>query len=188
MKPLRSKMSDSKDIDSRDSSEDLYLDQANNNQADNNDQTEETNNDQEKTDCPEPVPTFRPCEHTPEPRTETRTDPKSDLSKYIDMLLPILTSYLTNSMGSGFSYNPKPCPAEELIKEFNNIWEGLDQIANDRVRAICFMDRMNKFHEKLWSYAKSNSKTNNTFSNSALSQTSDKWRREISNVMVQLTK
>ena len=118
------------------------------------------------------------------------------------MLLPMITSLLSGSNSSGgsgldfsslFPTKKEKCPIVDLIKEFNGLWEGLDSIGNKRVRAICFMNNLNKFHDHIWSYARTHStSTNNEDSSilrsSTLDLTSEKLRREINNVMEELSK
>ena len=111
----------------------------------------------------------------------------SDLQPIIEFLTPLMMSYLSSSSSSS---SKTPCPATELLSGFNEIWDGLDQIGNKKIRAICFMDRLNKFHETLWKYARENSSkdTSGILGSTALSLTEEKMRNEISNVMKQLSK
>ena len=141
---------------------------------------------------PEPEPKKDPPRPVPASFRAGRTEP--DMSTWINMLLPIFTNLLNSSgsassLFSGLGNNNKVCPAEELVKQFNSIWDGLDRISDDKVRAICFMDRLNKFHERLWAYARSNAvkDVKGTFATSALDMTEEKFHKEISNVMSQLT-
>lgn len=78
-----------------------------------------------------------------------------------------------------------------MIKEFNGIWEGLDKIENNKIRAICFMNNLNTFHDHIWSYAGKHgisSKGNDTVTSTVLNLTSEKLRNEINNVMDALCK
>ena len=112
------------------------------------------------------------------------------MKPYIDLLLPMITSLLSGGSNSSSHESKKLCPAEELVSTFNVLCEGLDQMGNKKIRAICFMDRLNKFHKKLWEYSRTNSTSDSkgVFVSTALDLTAQNLRREITNVMKQLSK
>ena len=112
-----------------------------------------------------------------------------DIISMIGMLTPLLTPLLSSYTDES-SFNQISCPAKELVSQFNKMWDGLDQMGNKKIRAICFMDRLNKFHQNLWKYAATNASDDkeNTFNATALSLTAEKMKGEIDNVMKQLSK
>lgn len=108
----------------------------------------------------------------------------------ISTLLPLFTSL--NSMGSSSlfsSSSPEKCSRSlklvEIAEQFQTLCDGLDSISNDKIRAICFMDRLNKFHDHFW-----NDETVSTTGDVEGTASTLMRRRiqgEISNVMEQLT-
>lgn len=105
--------------------------------------------------------------------------------------IPLFISALTSGnsiFGSGSSSKSK-FPISNLVEEFNCLWSGLDRMDNKSVRAICFVDRLSKFHESLWSYAREQcSKGKSDMSSAVLDLSADKLRSELINVMEQLNK
>jgi len=106
-----------------------------------------------------------------------------------DQLLPALTKQLYATTESKYGHGSSSDPTYELVSSFNSLSDGLDKIRNDKIRAICFMDRLTKFHEKVGNYDKTNSSSYSSdfMSSTALSLSSDKLRGEMSNVMSQLS-
>ena len=131
------------------------------------------------------------------PSCPFRTSPDSFFNNdIVKSLIPIITSLLnsriSSSLGLGLCKTKESCYADELLNEFNDLWSGLDNFTDNKIRAICFMNNLNKFHDHIWSYAKKHSsknsdetKQNNIFS-TTLDLTSEKLCCEINNVMEQL--
>ena len=108
--------------------------------------------------------------------------------QFISILSSLLTTYLTQSAYSSskpsFSRSKDTCPINKIIKDYNNLWEGLNDIENKKVRAICFMNNLSRFHESVWSFAKKHD--DKLLTKTALDLSSEKLRNEILNVMNQL--
>lgn len=94
-------------------------------------------------------------------------------------------TYLSSSTYKTSSFRPKDkCPMDDIIKDFTGLWDGLNGIENKKVRAICFMNNLNKFHDSIWKYAKTHNNT--TLGETTLNLTLEKLHTEIINVMEQL--
>ena len=105
--------------------------------------------------------------------------------QFITTLTSLLMTYLSSSAYKISSYRPKDkCPMDDIIKDFTGLWDGLNGIENKKVRAICFMNNLNKFHDSIWKYAKTHNNT--TLGETTLNLTLEKLHTEIINVMEQL--
>lgn len=101
----------------------------------------------------------------------------------ITTLTSLLMTYLSSSTYKTSSTKDK-CPIDDIIKDFTGLWDGLNGIENKKVRAICFMNNLNKFHDSIWKYAKTHNNT--TLGETTLNLTLEKLHTEIINVMEQL--
>lgn len=135
------------------------------------------------------APTFK--EETSESKEEKPTQcPFSFFGseQFISILSSLLTTYLTQSAYSSskpsFSRSKDTCPINKIIKDYNNLWEGLNDIENKKIRAICFMNNLSRFHESVWSFARKHD--DKLLTKTALDLSSEKLRNEILNVMNQL--
>jgi len=105
--------------------------------------------------------------------------------QFITTLTSLLMTYLSSSAYKTSSTKPKDkCPMDDIIKDFTGLWDGLNGIENKKVRAICFMNNLNKFHDSIWKYAKTHNNT--TLGETTLNLTLEKLHTEIINVMEQL--
>lgn len=105
--------------------------------------------------------------------------------QFISTLTSLLMTYLSSSAYKTSSTKPKDkCPMDDIIKDFTGLWDGLNGIENKKVRAICFMNNLNKFHDSIWKYAKTHNNT--TLGETTLNLTLEKLHTEIINVMEQL--
>lgn len=105
--------------------------------------------------------------------------------QFITTLTSLLMTYLSSSAYKTSSTKPKDkCPIDDIIKDFTGLWDGLNGIENKKVRAICFMNNLNKFHDSIWKYAKTHNNT--TLGETTLNLTLEKLHTEIINVMEQL--
>lgn len=103
------------------------------------------------------------------------------------IITPLLTAYLSSSMASGFANHKKECPVNDIISSFTGLWEGLNEIENKKLRAICFMNNLNKFHDHVSTYVNKHvPEKNQTLVTTTLNLAGEKLRREIINVMEQL--
>ena len=103
------------------------------------------------------------------------------------IITPLLTAYLSSSMASGFGNHKKECPVNDIISSFTGLWEGLNEIENKKLRAICFMNNLNKFHDHVSTYVNKHvPEKNQTLVTTTLDLAGEKLRREIINVMEQL--
>lgn len=103
--------------------------------------------------------------------------------QFITTLTSLLMTYLSSSACKTSSTKDK-CPIDDIIKDFTGLWDGLNGIENKKVRAICFMNNLNKFHDSIWKYAKTHNNT--TLGETTLNLTLEKLHTEIINVMEQL--
>ena len=106
-------------------------------------------------------------------------------SIFNEQFITTLTSLLMTYLSSSASFKPKEkCPVDDIIKDFTGLWDCLNGIENKKVRAICFMNNLNKFHDSIWKYAKTHNNT--TLGETTLNLTLEKLHTEIINVMEQL--
>lgn len=113
----------------------------------------------------------------------------NSLVNTISALLPTLLPLFSGSGSSGPGWGQQKSGWEDLYSQWETLWCGLDQISNPQIRAICFIDRLNKFHDYFWDKCPISSTSGEpTAKSTAASLIRSQLRSEITNVMEQLTK
>lgn len=150
------------------------------------------------TKIPTEIPTGTPCCESGCPcdasqfgtptttASSTTNSPFDILMTLMPLLTPLMTSYLSKPTTS----NTGKCPvSDNIIDIFGSLWDGLDHVSNKKLRAICFLNNLNKFHATLMSkiethcYSSNLQSSNDKLVPTVFSLTCEKLRNEICNVM-----
>jgi ubiquitin len=99
------------------------------------------------------------------------------ISSMMPILSPILMQYLTASINANSAKTTNAKNLKTLVEKFWSLCEGLEQ-KSPEIRAVCFMDRLSKFQEHLWS-----PETSQTVEGTAENLMRARIKAEIDNVM-----
>lgn len=69
----------------------------------------------------------------------------------------------------------------EVVEELSGVWEGLEIVTKPKLRYICFIDRLNRFHNFLWKQLGKNS--SESYDGYYLESLQSKLEMELSNII-----